>query len=166
MPRTALGSAALWTANQRLLITCACAEAPAADSVTPAQSALLGFNSSRGSWSKGIDGSWPVGRVLVFGQEVQLHVRWTELQATKGVPMFSSRNVLTCAVLSHCRVQLFVTPWTVARQAPLSMGILQARILEWVAMPFSMGSFQSRGGTQVLWIAGGFFTVWATRILK
>ena len=26
--------------------------------------------------------------------------------------------------------------WTVARQAPLSMGILQARILEWVAMPF------------------------------
>ena len=28
-----------------------------------------------------------------------------------------------------------VTPWTVARQAPLSMGILQARVLEWVAMP-------------------------------
>ena len=27
----------------------------------------------------------------------------------------------------------FVTPWTVACQAPLSMGILQARILEWVA---------------------------------
>jgi len=28
-----------------------------------------------------------------------------------------------------------VTPWTVAHQAPLSMGMLQARILEWVAMP-------------------------------
>ena len=28
------------------------------------------------------------------------------------------------------RVQLFVTPWTVARQAPLPMGILEARILE------------------------------------
>ena len=28
-----------------------------------------------------------------------------------------------------------MTPWAVARQAPLSMGILQARILEWVAMP-------------------------------
>ena len=50
--------------------------------------------------------------------------------------------------LKHTK--LFVTPWTVARQAPLSMGILQARILEWVAMPFSMGSSQSRGGTQVL----------------
>ena len=32
-------------------------------------------------------------------------------------------------------VQLFVTLWTVSHQAPLSMGILQARILEWVAMP-------------------------------
>ena len=37
--------------------------------------------------------------------------------------------------LSH--VRLSVTPWTVARQAPLSIGILQARILEWVAMPSS-----------------------------
>ena len=34
------------------------------------------------------------------------------------------------------RVQLFVTLWTVACQAPLSMRILQARILEWVAMPY------------------------------
>ena len=36
-------------------------------------------------------------------------------------------------------VQLFVTVWTAAYQAPLSMGILQARILEWVAMPSSTG---------------------------
>ena len=34
----------------------------------------------------------------------------------------------------------FVTPWTVAYQAPLSMGILQARTLEWVAIPSSRGS--------------------------
>ena len=32
----------------------------------------------------------------------------------------------------------------IARQAPLSMGILQARILEWVAMPSSRGSSQPR----------------------
>ena len=32
------------------------------------------------------------------------------------------------------RIQLFETPWTVACQAPLSMRIFQARILEWVAM--------------------------------
>ena len=42
-------------------------------------------------------------------------------------------------------------------------GISQARILEWVAVPFSRGSSQSRDQTQVSLIAGRFFTVWATR---
>ena len=41
--------------------------------------------------------------------------------------------------------------------------ILQARILEWVAFPFSRGSSQPRDQTQVSRIAGGFFTSWATR---
>ena len=44
-------------------------------------------------------------------------------------------------VLSHSVVSDSATPWTVACQAPLSMGILQVRILVWVvAMPFSRGS--------------------------
>ena len=38
-------------------------------------------------------------------------------------------------------------------------GILQARILKWVAVPFSRGSSQPRDRTQVSCIAGGFFTV-------
>ena len=37
-------------------------------------------------------------------------------------------------------------------------GILQARILEWVAFPFSRGSSQPRDRTQVSHIVGGFFT--------
>ena len=37
--------------------------------------------------------------------------------------------------------------------------ILQTRILEWVAMPFSRGSSQPRDRTQVSCMAGGFFTV-------
>ena len=56
-------------------------------------------------------------------------------------------------------VRLFATPWNAARQAPLSMGILQARILVWVAIPSSRGSSQPRDRTQVSHIAGGFFTV-------
>ena len=44
---------------------------------------------------------------------------------------------------SHSPVRLFVTLWTVARQAPLFMGILQARVLEWVATPFSISSGSS-----------------------
>jgi len=39
-----------------------------------------------------------------------------------------------------------------------SHGILQARILERVAGPFSRGSSQPRGRTQVSHIAGGFLT--------
>ena len=50
-------------------------------------------------------------------------------------------------------VWLFATIWT----------ILQARILEWVAFPFSTGSSQPRDLTQVSHIAGKFFTSWATR---
>jgi len=46
---------------------------------------------------------------------------------------------MLCAY-SLSRVQLFATPWTVAHQAPLSVGILQARILEWVARPSSRGA--------------------------
>ena len=44
-----------------------------------------------------------------------------------------------------------------------AVGILQARILEWVAMPSSRGSSQPRDRTQISHIAGGFFTVWATK---
>ena len=51
----------------------------------------------------------------------------------------------------------------VASQAPLSMGVLLARILEWVAMPFSRGSAWLRDPTRVSRTAGGCFTFWATR---
>ena len=42
-------------------------------------------------------------------------------------------------------------------------GILQARILEWIAMLFSRGSSWPRDWTQISCTAGRFFTVWATR---
>ena len=38
-------------------------------------------------------------------------------------------------------------------------GILQARILEWVAIPFSMGSSRPWDQTQISCISGRFFTV-------
>ena len=58
-------------------------------------------------------------------------------------------------------VRLFVTSRTVAPQAPLSMGILQARILEWVAISSSRGSSQI--GIKLMSLsspalAGRFFT--------
>ena len=48
---------------------------------------------------------------------------------------------LCCPVLSRSLMSDSLRPlWTIAPQAPLSMGILQARILEWVAMPSSLSS--------------------------
>ena len=54
-------------------------------------------------------------------------------------------------------VRPFATPWTTVHE------ILHVRKLEWVAFPVSWGSLQPRDRTQVSCIAGGFFTVWATR---
>ena len=54
-------------------------------------------------------------------------------------------------------------PWTVGCQAPLSMGILQARTLTCVVIAFSRGSSWPRDWRQVSCIAGRSFTVWATR---
>jgi len=51
------------------------------------------------------------------------------------------------------------TPWTVARQVPLSMGFSRP---EWVAISFSRGSSQPKNQTQVSCIAGRLFIVWAT----
>ena len=62
-------------------------------------------------------------------------------------------------MLSHSVVSDFATPWTVAHQALLSMGILRVRILEWVAIPSSRESSQSRDRTQVSHIASTFFTI-------
>ena len=41
--------------------------------------------------------------------------------------------------------------------------ILQARMLEWVAFPFSRVSSQPRDQTKICHIAGRFFTSWATK---
>ena len=44
--------------------------------------------------------------------------------------------------------------------------IPQGRILDWVAFSFSRGSSLPRDQTHVSQIAGGFFTIWATRVLR
>ena len=51
-------------------------------------------------------------------------------------------EIVLCLVAWSC--QTLCNPMYVAHRAPLSMGILQARILEWVAMPSSGGSSQTR----------------------
>ena len=68
-------------------------------------------------------------------------------------------NMILYAQLLSC-VQLFATPWTVSLPASSVHGILQARILEWVAMPFSRGSFWFSCGSC---ISSQILYHWATR---
>ena len=73
--------------------------------------------------------------------------------------------VCVCVWCVWCRVQLFLTPWTICSPPGSSVhGILQARILEWVAISSSRGSFWPRNGTRVSCVS--FRRVlypWATR---
>ena len=85
------------------------------------------------------------GFSIVSGAEVD--VFWN----CRDFPM----NPLGCA-LSLSRICLWPHA---ARQAPLSLGIVQARILEWVAMPSSKGWSQPRDWTQVSHIAGKLFLI-------
>ena len=67
-------------------------------------------------------------------------------------------------MLSHFRlVRLCADPMDCSLPGSFVHGILQARILEWAAKPFSTGSSQPRDQTQVSCIAGRFFIAWATR---
>ena len=59
-------------------------------------------------------------------------------------PIMASGCRLVCVLSHFSHVQLFATLWTAVCQASLSMRILEARILEWVAMPSSRGSSRPR----------------------
>ena len=66
-----------------------------------------------------------------------------------------SENV-TCLVMSNLPMDCSPPGSSVHR-------ILQARILEWVAIPFSRGSSRPRDWTRISSTAGRFFTIWVTR---
>ena len=54
-----------------------------------------------------------------------------------------------CVLSRFSPVRLFATPWTVALQAPLSMGFSRPKKLEWVAMPSSRRSSRPRDRNRV-----------------
>ena len=67
-----------------------------------------------------------------------------------------------CVSVAHSHLTLS-NPTACCPQVSSIHGILQVRILERAAISFSRGASQPRGWTQVSYITGRFFTVWATR---
>ena len=64
-------------------------------------------------------------------------------------PAYLTYMQSVCMLSPFSRVLLFVTPWTVTCQSPLSMRILQARILEWISIHSSRGSSWPRDQTRI-----------------
>ena len=62
---------------------------------------------------------------------------------------------------SEKKVKVILSCPTLCDPMEIVHGILQTRILEWVAVPFSRGSSWPRNWTRVSYVAGRFFTSWA-----
>ena len=80
---------------------------------------------------------------LDWNQKSMISFWWSEVLVTQS-----------CLILCH--------PMYCSPPGFSVLGILQARILEWAAIPFPRGSSQPRDQTKVSCIAGGFFTVGMT----
>ena len=105
-----------------------------------------------------------------MGQVVVIWIIMRNFQrkrAVKGPPGENGKSALGGSELHITRVK-----WSEVKWKSLSLcvlmdyivhAVLQARILEWVAFPFSRGSSQPRDRTQVSYTESSFFTNWATR---
>ena len=87
---------------------------------------------------------------VVINDYLKLLVKWRWKSPGRLWYMFRqcvhAKSLQSCLTLCH--------PWT----GSSVYGILQARTLEWVAMPSSRGSSRTRDWTHTFWLASGFFT--------
>ena len=100
------------------------------------------FGSHRKTWE-----TWVLNPVL-------LPLSQWDMEHVSPFPVVKVKVALSCLILCD--------PVDCSLPGSPVHGILQAWILEWVAIPFSRGSYQPRNHTRVSCTAGGFFTSWAT----
>ena len=123
-------------------------------------------------WPKYWSFSFSIGPSNEYSGLISFRMDWLDLPAVQGTLKSLLQHhswkasTLQCSAfsmvqLSHpymttgshfSRVQLFATLWSVARQAPLPMGLSRG-ILEWVATPSSRGSSPSRNQTHVSYVS-------------
>ena len=94
---------------------------------------------------------WDIRFIFPTWSDIPLALSW-RLKSGSKTPVLVTQSCLTLCDPMDCSL-----PGSSVH------GILQATILEWVAIPFSRGSFWPRDWTLVSCIAGRFFTVWAPR---
>ena len=102
----------------------------------------------------------------IFHTSPSLGSHLTHVSSPHPTPNPLESKHCVCVLSCFSYIQFSMTPWTVACQAPLSMGILQARMLGWVAKPSSRGSSRHRDRTCIACGscgADGFFTTESPR---
>ena len=104
--------------------------------------------SSDQTWSTGEENGNPL-------QDSCLENPMSSLSSYLGIYFFQSEVTQLCPTLCD--------PMDCSLLGSSLHGILQARVLEWVAISFSRGSSRPRDWTWVSWIAGRHFNLWATR---
>ena len=115
--------------------------------------------------------AWGCRQSKEFGEFLSIFLFFSYTNIKEAKLCFFFLNVCVCVCVCACARTCLVTQSrptlcnTMDHSPPASSvhGILQARILEWIAFPFSRGSSQPRNWTRVSCIAGGFFTIWVTR---
>ena len=117
-------------------------------------------------WPKYWSFSFSISPSKAYSGLISFRIDWFDLFAVQGTlkslsqPSFEKNNIwgrMLCLVTQS--YQTVCNPMDYSPPCFSIHGILQARILEWVAMPSSGGSCQSRDLTQVFRIAWGFFTI-------
>ena len=109
---------------------------------------LLLFYTTRNHFSIRL---WDVWHRGLYTTTIDEQLSWTEKKRQS-----TSQSQVKVKVAQSCPTLCDAMDYVVH-------GILKARILEWVAFPFSRGSSQARDQTQVSCVPGRFFTHWATR---
>ena len=99
-----------------------------------------------------------------WGQRL-LHPVLAESLSSPCLLLLTELCVCVCVCESVSHVRLFATPWTVARQAPLSMEFSRQEYWSGLLLPSPGESSWPKCRTWVSCVAGRFLTVWATRKL-
>ena len=89
-------------------------------------------------------------------------LEWVTIALSRGSSRPSMKVKVKVLVAQLCPIPC--DPMDCSPTGSSVHGILQARILEWGAIPFSRESSQPRDQTRVSYTAGRFVTIWMTRV--
>ena len=126
------------------------------------------WNQSNQDRARTDDVVWASGSIHAWS----LNAPWTDSYVKQLVPYFAQTSLCTFSITLNLKsplslvAKLCPTLWDPTDCSPPGSsvyGILQARVLDWVAIPFSRRSSSPRDLIQVSCIAGRLFTIWANR---